>query len=340
MALRSIAHARTTTVLLTLFVVLLVALPSAASAASLGCADDASGLTDRTADWEAQLLQLTNEHRAGMGLATLQLDTTLTRAAVWKARDMARRNYFAHDDAANSATGAPSRSPWDRLEACGWTTGGTRAENIAAGYSSPQDVITGWLNSPGHRANIENAALRYVGFGVATGASSSYGTYSVQIFASVPGPATTVPITVTPTDETTTRDPYEQDGDESSTDEPAATAIADPSVRVTRAHCRTARAVRGWCWRIVVRGRVSSASAAGRRIVVSRRTSSGRYAPVASLTSSSTGAFYRSATITPPSRNTASWLARNAANYRIAVAKTATAVGTSRTVAARVASAI
>jgi uncharacterized protein YkwD len=331
---------------------LLALAPGTASAASLGCADDASGLTDYSASWEAQLLQLTNEHRTGMGLVALQLDTTLTRAAVWKARDMARRDYFAHDDAADAATGAPSRTPWARLEACGWPPNtGSRAENIAAGYSTAQQVITGWLNSPGHRANIENASMRYVGFGVANGASSAYGTYSVQMFASVPGPTATTPISTPPATGTggggsqgddpwsgdPTRETYGSGDGGGGTSASPATAIADPLVRVTRARCRTRQAVRGWCWRIVVRGRVSSAQAAGRTIVVSRRAASGRWVRAASLRSSSTGSFYRSIAIRPPARGTATWLVRNARSYRIAVARTRTASGTTRIATARIA---
>ena len=40
-------------------------------------------------------------------------------------------------------------------------------ENIAYGYPTPQDVMTGWLNSPGHKANIENASYRAIGIGAA-----------------------------------------------------------------------------------------------------------------------------------------------------------------------------
>ena len=38
-------------------------------------------------------------------------------------------------------------------------------ENIAAGYASPEDVMDGWMNSQGHRANILNCAFRDIGVG-------------------------------------------------------------------------------------------------------------------------------------------------------------------------------
>ncbi|MGN0678895.1 MAG: CAP domain-containing protein [Oscillospiraceae bacterium] len=39
------------------------------------------------------------------------------------------------------------------------------AENIAAGYRTPEAVVDGWMNSPGHRANILNPELQYLGVG-------------------------------------------------------------------------------------------------------------------------------------------------------------------------------
>jgi uncharacterized protein YkwD len=380
------------------------AFPSAASAATLGCADDATGVSDLTPSWEAELLSLTNAHRTGMGLAALALDPTLTKASVWKARDMARRNYMEHDDPANGA--APSRSPWDRLTACGWASGGSRAENIAAGYTSPQAVITGWLNSPGHRANIENSAMRYVGFGVASSTTSHYGTYSAQMFASVPGPVATAPVapapptirtltltvgdaarilcapsgatfvldsatglvdasiasdgcltvaaqaaaavttatiayrtratggaTSTPVDLLVTildRDRTVQ-GDDDATGgggSPQASRVSVTSARYSRTRCRGAWAVRGWCWRIVVRGRVllaDHAASSGRRLVVSRMTATRRLALVGRATTNASGAFTLSARIRPSTRATSTWLARNASRLRIGATTTTTA---------------
>lgn len=194
MALHLIRHARLLTLAATAAAMLLV--PAGAAAATQGCVDDVSGVTDLGASWEADLLAATNAHRTSQGLVALQLDATLTRASAWKARDMARRSYFSHDDPANGA--APARTPWERLEACGWSSGGSRAENIAAGYATAAATVAGWIDSPGHRANIEDASMRYVGFGVASSSSSAYGRYQVQMFASVAGPAGSTPTTTSP----------------------------------------------------------------------------------------------------------------------------------------------
>jgi hypothetical protein len=115
-----------------------------------------------------------------MGLVSLNVSPTLTKAAVWKALHMAKYSYMAHDDPAPPV----ARTPADRLEACGYpsrTTGW--GENIAYGYSTSSSVVDAWLNSPGHRANIENASYRSTGVGAATNASGvvywsqEFGTY-------------------------------------------------------------------------------------------------------------------------------------------------------------------
>ncbi len=168
----------------------LLPVASASAASSLGCADDATGTQDLSS-WVPEMLEATNAHRASKGLVALHLDPVLTRASVWKSRDMGRRNYFEHSDQA--LPGESSRTPWERLAACGWTKGGSRAENIAAGQQSGRAFITAWINSPGHRANIENASLRYVGFGVVRVTGSRYGTYATQMFASVSSGETTTP---------------------------------------------------------------------------------------------------------------------------------------------------
>ena len=84
---------------------------------------------------------------------------------------MAAQNYFSH-------TSLDGRSPWQRMEAQGYTAGS--GENIAAGYSTPASVMTAWMNSSGHRANILNCSSKAIGVGIGKG--GSYGTYWTQDF--------------------------------------------------------------------------------------------------------------------------------------------------------------
>src|SRR3954470_16224223 len=132
------------------------------------------------ADLASSVVDLINSHRTGMGLVALKVSPTLANAAVWKARHMARYAYMAHDDPAPPV----ARTVPDRLEACGYpsrTTGW--GENIAYGYTTPSSVVQAWLNSAGHRANIENASYRSTGVGAAANASGvlywsqEFGTY-------------------------------------------------------------------------------------------------------------------------------------------------------------------
>jgi uncharacterized protein YkwD len=67
-----------------------------------------------------------------------------------------------------SHTGSDGSSPFDRIRRYGYNYR-RAAENVAAGYSSAQDVMRGWMNSSGHRANILNPRYRDIGIGDASG---------------------------------------------------------------------------------------------------------------------------------------------------------------------------
>jgi uncharacterized protein YkwD len=160
------------------------------------------------ADWgslraalAAQTVDLVNAHRAGLGLGPLSTSPALEASAVWKARHMARYSYMAHNDPAPPV----ARSAGERMQACGY--GASWGENIAYGYGTAQAVVSGWLASPGHRANIENASWVAIGSGAAAGASGTV--YWAQSFGSEvgeppPPPTTTGTTTTTTTTATTT----------------------------------------------------------------------------------------------------------------------------------------
>jgi uncharacterized protein YkwD len=115
-------------------------------------------------------VQLTNQQRAQHGCSALRLDTHLRAAARAHSQDMHARGYFDH----NSPDG---KTPWDRIKASGYVGAGRGfAENIAMGYATAQAVVNGWMNSPGHRANILNCSLKAVGIGVAYGSGGPWWT--------------------------------------------------------------------------------------------------------------------------------------------------------------------
>jgi uncharacterized protein YkwD len=80
---------------------------------------------------------------------------------------MRDRDFFDH-------TNPDDLDPFDRADAAGQTN--ARAENIAAGQDDPAAVMTAWMNSSGHRANILNCELRTLGVGVAKGAGGPWWT--------------------------------------------------------------------------------------------------------------------------------------------------------------------
>lgn len=143
------------------------------AAAATGCNRDGSW-AEMKPTWEAEVLALTNAHRASLGLGTLAPSASLTGAATWKAAHMARYGYMTHDDPA-----PPVARAWDqRIRDCGYASGA--GENIAYGYRTPQAVFQGWLDSAGHRRNIENPTYKVIGVGAAVAGSGT--PYWAQIF--------------------------------------------------------------------------------------------------------------------------------------------------------------
>lgn len=115
-----------------------------------------------------EVFALTNAQRTKAGIPALVSDPALDAAAAEWARQLASSCTFEH-----------SSSEWrnSRVAAFGWVATG---ENIAAGQPTASSVVTGWMNSSGHRANILDK--RYTGLGVGYATGTCYRTYWVQIF--------------------------------------------------------------------------------------------------------------------------------------------------------------
>jgi uncharacterized protein YkwD len=146
-------------------------------------ADQPVGASDQLDELRKEALALVNESRRGHGLSTLQLDDALTQAAQHHAEDMLKNGYFSHV----SPTGETVR---ERYLAAGGGSGKYVAENIAQCSNCRADreqialLHQGWMNSPGHRANILAHGLEGFGFGLA---ADGMHMYAVQTFA---GPGT------------------------------------------------------------------------------------------------------------------------------------------------------
>ncbi|PRX03261.1 UNVERIFIED_ORG: uncharacterized protein YkwD [Actinomadura viridilutea] len=147
--------------------------PSSGSGSGSGSSGSGSSDSDSsgslTSD-ESAVVTLTNQERAKAGCSALKVDDRLVAAARKHSADMAANNYFSHDS-------RDGTDPFERMRAAGYPN--PAAENIAMGYSSPEAVMKGWMNSPGHRRNILDCSLRTIGVGVA---KSPRGPYWTQDF--------------------------------------------------------------------------------------------------------------------------------------------------------------
>ncbi|HTL39592.1 MAG TPA: CAP domain-containing protein [Methylomirabilota bacterium] len=104
------------------------------------------------------ILNLANHDRSDKGLSPLSLNPVLSLAALAKAQDMINNRYFAH-------TSPEGVNPWYWFRALGYkyTYAG---ENLAAGFTDPNDLENSWMNSPDHRANILSPFYGDVGLAV------------------------------------------------------------------------------------------------------------------------------------------------------------------------------
>lgn len=164
-------------VLLSLSVtIVMLALPGLAAAYS-GCGRETAPVIDD--NYEQQVVELVNAQRlANGGLPPYKRVDELDAAARYHATDMGQDNYFDHD--------SYDRVKGSLVKVCSWSArvstyySGVDGENIAADYADPASVMTGWMSSRGHKANILGSAWE-IGVGYFSG-SGDYWSYWVQDF--------------------------------------------------------------------------------------------------------------------------------------------------------------
>jgi uncharacterized YkwD family protein len=116
-------------------------------------------VSSSVSSYEQKVVELVNVERQKAGLSILTLDSAISNIARMKSKDMATNNYFAHQSPTYGSAG-------DMLTEYGikWSAWG---ENIASGQKTPQEVVTAWMNSPGHKANIMSTNFTKLGVGYA-----------------------------------------------------------------------------------------------------------------------------------------------------------------------------
>lgn len=143
---------------------------------------------DGNTSFEMAVIDLVNIERANanLGLAPLLFDARLQASALFHSKDMAMTPCFQH----NSCDGTDTF-----VRIAMFYPGGGAGENIAAGYTTPEAVMVGWMDSPGHKANILSPDFVGIGVGYWAEAGSPYTHYWTQNFGNltpVPEPATSL----------------------------------------------------------------------------------------------------------------------------------------------------
>ncbi len=130
------------------------------------------------------MLALVNQRRAAgatcgataYGAAPpLVMQINLRLAAQAHSQDMAGQNYFSH-------TSLDGRSFDQRIRQAGYAGSSPLGENIAGGPSTAQSVMSLWMSSPGHCANIMSPGYRVIGVGYASNPAAVYRHYWTQTF--------------------------------------------------------------------------------------------------------------------------------------------------------------
>ena len=135
----------------------------------------------------AAIFFATNTEREKHKLPMFQTSRALAACAYEHSRDMALENFFSHENPNDPS----KRTAWQRMETKGLKNG-ERAENIAMRTTNgltyiafADEMVKLWMKSPGHRANILNRNLIFLGCGVHACTCPKFHVYATQNFASV-----------------------------------------------------------------------------------------------------------------------------------------------------------
>ncbi len=124
-----------------------------------------AALSDMEAMRQAMLTRVNQERNTNGGLPALVINPLLNESAQKKSEDMFTKDYFAHE----SPEGVTSHA---LITSTGYTAR-MSAENLAKEPKTVDEVMTGWMNSPGHRANILFDGIEEAGFGLKFGRNAS-----------------------------------------------------------------------------------------------------------------------------------------------------------------------
>ena len=134
-----------------------IALTAGQAAASNACTTPANVNQMATAIAEGL-----NANRRANGQSPIRYNPQLSQAAMGHACDMSVNGFFGHN-------GSNGSNIMHRVKATGYCPR-LAAENLAWGYPDPQQIVTGWMNSAGHRSNMLHGRVTEFGIGISNGA--------------------------------------------------------------------------------------------------------------------------------------------------------------------------
>lgn len=143
---------------------------------STGNANNTSGAgsqstSEDTSNYAWKVFELVNEERQKAGKSALTWDDSIVSCAQIRAEELTQLYSHSRPDGSQCFTVFSENG----------VSHGYAGENIAAGQSTPAQVMNAWMNSSGHKANILNSNYKKLGVGFYKG-SGQYTYYWVQLF--------------------------------------------------------------------------------------------------------------------------------------------------------------
>ncbi len=135
---------------------------------------EAELMTNANWGYYAEVLRLVNEIRASVSVEPLSLDKSLCEAATVRALEMNYSSVFEHKR-------PDGRDFFTVFESLGIVYGAA-GENIAAGQSTPEEVVAAWKSSPAHYENMINEQYKILGVGMSDEEIDDYGIYWELLF--------------------------------------------------------------------------------------------------------------------------------------------------------------
>lgn len=124
---------------------------------------------------EEYIIELTNKEREKNWISTLQYNGTMRDYAILKGEDMIKNDYFDHEDLDGKLMIYYIQKDEVKYSAWGENLSWNSGYNFKNSYEAAQFFVEGWMNSPGHRANILNANFQEIGVGVIKSGNEYFG---------------------------------------------------------------------------------------------------------------------------------------------------------------------